>query len=188
MNHAHLLDGGQSCSSNRIATSTLTSHGSPTLIRASLSCRPPTLPPATIAILRSLLRAGSATTIGHSDPPAPLIVDEFAADYTPGANRRLIDWVRSERTTILCQYDDCESDVQVRLTDVGPICMEHYLYRPTCKVPGCHRPQADPRTGKRYIGIYHCWFHDYDSEATEIGEAWWRWMRDRRAPFALDAC
>jgi len=184
MNHAHLLDGGQSCSSNRIATSTLISPGSPTRNNAPPPPRLP-LPAATIALLRILRHGASPTTTGRRLPPP---IDEFADEYPPGADRRIIDWARSERTTILCQYDDCEIDVQVRLTDVGPICLEHYIYRPTCTVAGCHRPQADPRTGKRYIGIYHCWHHDYDHEATAIGEAWYRWSRDRRTAFALDEC
>lgn len=153
----------------------------------------PILPPATIVVLRSLLRAVPPTITGPrvADPVSlPCVAsmdDDVAARYPRGADRRLLDWVRSEETDILCQCDDCEADVEVRLTDVGPICMDHYLARPTCEVPACHRPQADPRRGKRYRGIYHCWHHDRDPAAEETTQAWVRWAVDRRAPFALDA-
>jgi hypothetical protein len=152
----------------------------------------PILPPETIAVLRHLRRVVSPTIIGPEgampvDLPTAAPMDDAEGRYPRGVDRRLLDWVRSEETDILCQYDDCEFDVEVRLTDVGPICLDHYLARPTCEVPGCHRPQADPRRGKRYRGIYHCWHHDSDPAAEATTQAWARWAVDRRAPFALDA-
>lgn len=191
--HKPLHGGPRRCTT--IATSTSPGSDTPKTKPAPPQPLPPTvpsLPPATIAVLRHLLRAVPQTTIGlETAPPVPLRpvapADDVEGRYPRGVDRRLIDWVRSEGTDILCQCDDCEADVEVRLTDVGPICLDHYLARPTCEVSGCHRPQADPRRGKRYRGIYHCWHHDRDPAAEETTQAWARWTVDRRAPFALDA-
>lgn len=149
----------------------------------------------TVTLLRSLARVGRVPM--PAPAPAPVRGDPVQVAgcveppdprYPPGSNRRLIDWVRSPATTLCCRCDGCDPVRDpVRETDVGPICLGHYLERPRCLVDGCHRPQADPRRGKRYKGIYTCWEHDVPEGAREEQVAWSQWAVDRRAAFDLEA-
>jgi hypothetical protein len=91
----------------------------------------------------------------------------------------LIDWVRTAASESPCRIGTCDRDA--RDTDIGPVCLTHYLKEPTCRHPGCHRPQADGRTGKRYIGLYFCWEHLKTKEGESADVAWARWAVESRS-------
>lgn len=151
-----------------------------------------------MTLLLALARGASVlTTPTRPARPAPKpapIPDAFTAyaphpAYPPGGNRRLIDWARSPLSKAYCQGDGCDWwPGMIRDTDVGPMCLGHYLERDTCRTDGCWHPQADPKTGKRYIGLYHCWEHDVPEGAREEQAAWEAWLTEPRARITYDEC
>jgi hypothetical protein len=86
----------------------------------------------------------------------------------------------------LCEDVSCTLDAQVRMTDVGPMCLVHYMLRPTCEHDGCHRPQLDPKRGKRYRGIYLCDVHARPEDADQVDSMWDDWVRSGRSWTPMD--
>jgi hypothetical protein len=61
------------------------------------------------------------------------------------------------------------------------MCLRHYLDQPSCKHKGCHRPQADARRGKRYVGLYLCWEHMKTDDGDEMDALWLKQIVERRS-------
>ena len=197
MGASALATGGHPCSSSRriATTSTSPSLGSrrhrPTAPPAS---RP--LPATTVRQLLSLAHGASVLTTPIRPAPKanPYAAGAFSAyppdpAYPPGSNRRLIDWVRAPVSKLYCLRDGCDWwPGLIHDTDVGPLCLGHYLERDTCRTEGCWHPQADPKTGKRYIGLYHCWGHDRPEGADDEQGAWEVWLTEPRARITYDEC